>query len=183
MDALFTGPFDGTRITASVDGFTINARLVRDDDHKAPWEEFDNYGPVSDWTRRAKLPSERILCQDRESRRYYDVAGAMDRAKRDGWDAPPYGTGTKGEQAARAVEDDFKRLKAWCDNEWCYVGVVLSVSRNGVTLDDHAASLWGIESDCQDYLLDVANELADEALEAAKATLKALCTCDEEDEA
>jgi hypothetical protein len=58
----------------------------------------------------------------------------------------------------RAVLADFNRLQAWLAGDWCYVGVI-------VTPDDgegEPASLWGIESDCDDYLQDVAHELADE---------------------
>lgn len=180
----FTDGFHFDSATATVDGFTLTARMVQDHDMGAPWDNEDGHGPVSDWTNRAKLPGERVLNEDRFGRRrYYDVAEAIQIAKRDGWDAEPIGQGAKGQRAARAVEADFRRLRGWCEGEWCYVGVVLSVSRNGIILDDRAASLWGIESDCRDYLLDVANELADEALDAAKAVLEALCVCDEEDEA
>lgn len=67
--------------------------------------------------------------------------------------------------------------KAWEDDEWHYVGVALSVTRDGVMLDEHAASLWGIECNYpladggynNGYLLEVANELLPEALEAARA--------------
>jgi hypothetical protein len=83
-------------------------------------------------------------------------------AKRNGWDAPPYGEGTKGQCAARAAEADFKRLRDWCEDDWEYVGVVVSVYRYGEEIDTHAASLWGIESDCTDYLREVAGELFDE---------------------
>jgi len=62
-------------------------------------------------------------------------------------------------------------VKAWKDDEWYYCGIVLSVSRNGVTVDDHAASLWGIECNYPGsdnaYLLEVANELTGEAVEQA----------------
>ena len=32
-------------------------------------------------------------------------------------------------------------------------------------IDTHAASLWGIKSDCQDYLREIAGELFDEVAE------------------
>lgn len=82
--------------------------------------------------------------------------------------------GGPGAYAVAAVEADFARLKAWCDDEWFYVGVVLSISRGGIELDDHAAALWGIESDAGDYLTEVANELLTEALEAGRAALARL---------
>ena len=59
--------------------------------------------------------------------------------------------------------------RAWFDDEWFYCGVVISVSWGGVLIDSHAASLWGIECNYpggnNSYLLEVANELAGEAVE------------------
>jgi len=158
---------DGDIITTEQDGFKITARIEHDEYAGMPWSREDGHGPVSDWTRRAKRPGERILCQDRQSYRYYDFEEAVKIAKRDGW-----GPGTP----AEAAEHDFKVLKAWCNDEWRYVGVVLSVSKNGVSVNEHAASLWGIEANYPDsdnsYLTDVANELLGEALEVAKNSLK-----------
>lgn len=174
----FTGQLDdGDSIT--VGQFTVTAHIVRDDDMGAPWKEHDFHGPVSEWTRRDKSPGERVLCEHHGSRRYYDFAEAVKIAKRDGWDAPPFGQGTPnellGERAARAAEADFKRLRDWCRDAWWWVGVVLSVAKAGHTLDDHAASLWGIESDAGDYFSDVANDLLPEALAVAEKVLAELC--------
>lgn len=168
----------GSTISVKVGKLTVTATIERDDDMGEPWKEHDGHGPVSDWTSRDKAPGERVLYEDRGSKRYYDWQEAIKIAKRDGWDAKPYKTGTKGQQAARAVEADFQRLRAWCQDDWCWVGVRLSVSKGGVTLDKYAASLWGIESDSNDfgddnydYLTEVANELLPEALEAAEKVL------------
>ena len=80
-------------------------------------------------------------------------------------------TGCDDEQFARLLEC----RKAWFNDEWFYCGIVLTVSRNGIEIDDHAASLWGIEANYPDsdnsYLRDVANELLSEALDAARVTL------------
>jgi hypothetical protein len=66
-------------------------------------------------------------------------------------------------------------IERWRADEWFYVGVVLSVSRNGVELSEHAASLWGIDCNFSDtsnaYLSEVARELEAEALETARAEL------------
>lgn len=63
-------------------------------------------------------------------------------------------------------------VQRWRDDKWFYVGVVLSVSRNGVELSDHAASLWGIDCNFSDtsnaYLSEVVQEMEDEAVECAK---------------
>jgi len=168
----------GDTITTKIGKLTITARLEFDEDSGPPWKNNDGHGPVSEWTGRDKRPGEVVLHEDHGSKRYYDWQEAIKIAKRDGWDAKPYKTGTKGQQAARAVESDFRYLRAWCNNEWCYVGVVLSVSKNGITLDDCAASLWGIESTSNDnemdYFTDIADELLGEAVKAGKAALETL---------
>ena len=65
--------------------------------------------------------------------------------------------------------ESMKARQAWLDDEWFYCGVVISVSKAGIELDDCAASLWSIEcnyplKDSNKYLLEVANELLPEAI-------------------
>lgn len=127
-------------------GLTATIRTAQDDCTDAPWERADGHGPVSEWTTRAKAAGERVLCSDGRSKRYYDYAEAIRIAKRDGWDAPPYQTGTKGEQAVRAVEADFKFLSDWANDRWTYIGVIVSVCANGVEIGRD--SIWGVE-DCE----------------------------------
>lgn len=133
-------------------------KIERDDYVGAPWVESDGHGPVSDWTARAKLPGERVLATrerfDGTAHRYYDYAKAIGIAKRDGWDAPPYG-GTAGEKAARAVERDFEHLRGWCRDEWHWS--IVTVTWNG-----YSQCLGGIESGDADYLQEVALELIEE---------------------
>lgn len=167
---------DGDSISCTVDGFDVVATIVRDEDMGEPWKEHDGHGVVSEWTSRAKEPGERVLAEDRGSKRYYDVRGSLALARKDGWDAPPYG-GTAKQKAARAVDRDFDHLRAWCNDEWHWCIVSLSVSRNGITLDEHAASLCGIEcglDESHEYLTDTANELLDEAVEAGRKALASL---------
>lgn len=66
-------------------------------------------------------------------------------------------------------------LAAWWDHEqWWYGGVVLTVSYGGIILDDHAASLWGIEVNFPGaeggnaYLGEAADELISEAMECGR---------------
>jgi len=143
---------------------TLSARVTveRDDDHGAPWEENDGHGPVSEWTARDKRPGERVLSADRHVKRFYDFAAAVEIAKRDGWDAPPYKTGTKGEQAARAVESDFQFLKSWCDDEWFYA--VVSVTLHDVDGEEIATDcLGGVESK-GDYWRECAADMLNELI-------------------
>lgn len=68
---------------------------------------------------------------------------------------------------AVAVLLNFRYLKSWCDDEWQYVGVIVtlvSIDEDGDEFDDDAneRSLWGIRSDDHDYIEATACELADE---------------------
>lgn len=171
---------------AERDGFTFAARIEHDDMHGAPWEECDGHGPVTDWERRGKLPGELVLCDDNPSglrgntaRRFYDFQDACRIALRDGWNAAPYAIEgeTARQRAARAARADYEYLRAWCNDDWSYCGVIVTASRNGVELA--SASLWGIESNAGDYLRDVANELLEDALGQAREALESLCDCEE----
>lgn len=156
-------------------GRTFKVALPYDDDRDAPWDREDGHGPVSDWrsTRDSytgypvKEPGERILFRDGRDYRTYDFAEALRIAARDGWGlcdearaklATRLGREpTRREVQVQAVEDDFQRLRAWCNDEWGYIGVVVTDTETG-----DRESLWGIESDCEDYIAETAHELADQ---------------------
>lgn len=74
--------------------------------------------------------------------------------------------------AALAARQDFERLRAWCNDDWSYVGVIVTASRAGIELA--SASLWGIESDSDDYLTETAQDLAQEAINDAQEAIAAL---------
>ncbi len=154
------------------EGVKFRVTFPADEDSGAPWENEDGHGPVSEWkrhpfghgTKPPKAPGERILVWESGSYRTYDFQEALKIARRDGWDAPPYGTGTKRQQALRAVEADFKRLEDWCNDRWQYVGVVVELLDADGDAMGETESLWGIESDCSEYLEETAHELAGEIL-------------------
>lgn len=151
---------------------TFRLELEHDDSHGAPWEECDGHGVVSDWTSRDKLPGERVLNADRHSKRYYDVAETMRIAKRDGWGlgneaeaalAQSLGRApTQGEILAEAVRRDFEYMRAWCNDEWQYVGVVVTLLDADGEATDECESLWGVENSDDAYVQATARELADE---------------------
>lgn len=86
----------------------------------------------------------------------------------------------------RANQERMKSIyDAWACDEWFYCGIVLSVELGDVTLDDHAASLWGVECNYPEspdnpnpnaHLTEVANELMGEALSSALRSLQPLTT-------
>ena len=67
------------------------------------------------------------------------------------------------------------KIKEWENDEWSFVGVVLSVHKDGVTLDNHAASLWGIECNYNArsnlYFAQVCKDLESEALAVGNEVL------------
>lgn len=142
-------------------GRTFHVELLDDDFCMAPWEENDGHGPVSDWTRRDKKAGEWVLCEERRMKRYYDFSEAMRMAKRDGWDTPPYGVGTKGERAVRAVMADFEYLRRWCNDQWKYVTlhVILFDDDDDILYEDYLGSVeYDYTSD--GYWLEEARGLA-----------------------
>jgi hypothetical protein len=114
----------------------------------APWDEHDGHGIVSDWTTRPKAPGERVLNERRGMFRYYDIKASIAKAKAEGWGYDP--KLTKGQIAAEAVESDFSYLKAWCEDRWHWLGIIVTEVRedaDGFRYDGVDASLWGIESE------------------------------------
>ena len=145
----FTERFDslaceGDTIRCEAVGFTVTARIVRDDCPDGPDERQDGFWPSLD------IGDPGFIGPGNRPRQRYDAALKQ----------------------AEAV------MEAWRKDEWFYCGIVLSVERDGIHLDNHAASLWGIECNYPDtdnsYLSDVANELLPDALATANDAAKHL---------
>lgn len=94
-------------------------------------------------------------------------------------DAGFIGADKTGDDLAKADKHAGRIMQAWRDDAWFYCGIVLSVACASIALDNHAASLWGIEANYPDsdnaYLTEVASELLPEALDAARSALATLC--------
>lgn len=123
-----------------------------DYDAGEPWENGDCHGVVSGWTTRSKRPCERILNTDRGSSRFYDVQASIQKA------VSVWGVAS-GKKAAEQVDKDYHYLRAWCNDEWHYCGIVVTVLGDDCADTDISASLWGIESDADNYHADVVAEL------------------------
>ena len=102
------------------DGTAYRIEYHFDSDADLPWEGCDGHGIVSEWTLRDKRPGERVLCSDRQSKRYYDVQATSEKAKREGWGiAPELDKGlTQKQITALAVENDFQYLRGFCNDQW-----------------------------------------------------------------
>jgi hypothetical protein len=138
--------------TVETHGKTYRVRWVYDHDQGAPWEECDGHGIVTEWERRPKKPGEMILNEDRGSKRFYDFQASVKRAKAEGWNISPYDWPTKGAQAHAAVMADYEYLRRWCNDQWHYCGIVVTLLDDDGEETDISASLWGIEDDgyCSD---------------------------------
>jgi hypothetical protein len=147
--------------------FVFDVTTLCDDTMDAPWVEDEGHGIVSDWTKRPKEDGELVLNQDGASYyRYYDFKATCKKALDESWDCYPLNDGseTPKQQAAKAVISDFKRLKAWCDDEWEWVGVIVTLLDDEGKQTEISDSLFGIESDSDNYLNEVTNNLVDDLM-------------------
>ena len=152
---------------------TFSVRLEDDNDHGHPWEDCEGHGPVTDWENRNKRPGELILNTSHGSKRFYDFAEACRIALRDGWDhvaSRPEPPETPRQKAARAARADFEFLEAYCQDQWGYVGVVVTLLDDEGEETDHTDSLWGVEN-FGDFARINAQELADALAASAPAPL------------
>lgn len=141
-----------------------------DDGHGAPWQEHDGHGVVSDFLSRDKKPGEVVIFTSRGRKRFYDVQATIAIAKRDGWGLSPVAifqhakrlgrTPTPAEVITEAVRLDMEHMRAWCNDQWHWCGIVVTpLTEDGDELRSKSESLWGIESNAGDYLDEVAMEL------------------------
>lgn len=146
-----------------LEGVCFEARIYPDDWQRLPWEEECGHGPVRCVrSRDEKRPGERPLHNDRGDWWLYDWAEACKMARKDGWNAPPYDAPNRIE---RAVQADFDRMRRFLQQDWCYVGIGVALAGD----DDASApsdgdfyenAIWGVESDDNAYLREVAEDLA-----------------------
>lgn len=124
-------------------GLYAIVKIEYDTDYSPPWENSDGHGVVSDWEHREERNRRWVLCQDRWDYRYYDWRETMNIAKRDGW--------SRSGDIMDAVRSDYEYLRAWCNDEWYYVGVVVELydAKDELIWEE---SCWGYESYCEDYL-------------------------------
>jgi hypothetical protein len=152
----------------NTDTYEQNGRHYRveyeyDQDHGEPWKNDDGRGIVSDWTTRPKAPGERLLNDDHGSKRYFDFAGTLEKAKAEGWGVKDgkRENETANQYAVRAVEAEYEFLRAWCNDEWHYCGVIVTLLDDDHQETSYTESLWGVES-WDDYPKTVVRELVDE---------------------
>ena len=140
-------------------GLNFRYEIGPDDCHGPPWKEECGHGPVSDWERRKKLPHEWVLNEHVGFYRFYDSKAALETALKEGW-GPKDPALTPRQKAAAAVREDFENLRAWCNGDWSYVGVRVTLLDADGEDTEEEATLGGIHSDyVEDYLNDLAEEI------------------------
>jgi hypothetical protein len=158
-------------------GLRFKVRIKPDDYAEAPWECEDGHGPVrtvySYHGLPAKRAGERILHSSRGMYWLYDWQAAIRTAIKDGWSVSEEarnrirrelkmtGNDTVRSAAAMAVYEDEQRLRRWLTDDWCYVGVIIVLLDADGEETDKLESVWGIESDADAYITEIAYDLAD----------------------
>lgn len=152
---------------------TMSFRIewVYDHDSDPPWDRECGHGPVSDWEHRSKRPGEMILNSNRGSHRFYDFAEAVKLARKDGWNTAPFNWPTDGARAHAAALADFDYLRRFCADQWHYCGIIVTLLDADGEPDSVDASLWGIESEGDDYHEEIISELITECLSQITATI------------
>ena len=166
-------------------GLTFLVRTEPDLDAGPPWENCDGHGRVTGWEPLdAGLDPARyrLLSEDRHAARYYDFTESLRIALRDKWgvsdeeyaklkaERTDGGEPTPEQITYRAVVRDYEYLRAWCQDEWEYIGVIVELrGAEGLT---PSQSLWGIESNDTAYIQEVAQQLADQSIEDAGSALE-----------
>ena len=83
------------------------------------------------------------------------------------------------ERFAKAKAEAEAIMEAWRRGDWFYCGIVLSVSLDGVILDEHAISLWGVEANYPESdntrLTDAADDLLPDAIAIGRRAAQRLC--------
>ena len=156
--------------TIDIDCRRYRVRFACDDDHGLPWEDDDGRGIVLDWrSREGKKPGWRVLNIDGGSARYFDWGGTMKKAKQDGWGlgeeelakltADLGAAPTPGQIAERATQMEFDFLRAYCNDDWSYVGIEVVAIIDGEPDESLEETCWGFET-WKDYHLEAAQMLA-----------------------
>lgn len=166
-------------------GHSFRVHFEADIDAGPPWENDCGRGIVSDWRKArdwrgniSKAPGERVLCTDRNSARFFDFAGTVEKAKRDGWGLNPDALAqlraklgrepTRGQVAHECAEREFEFLRQWCDDQWQYVGVTVELLDRAGAETGMSDSLWGVGT-FADHHKEMAREPADGLLASLKS--------------
>jgi hypothetical protein len=159
-------------------GFSIQVDVTQDEFMGEPWKEHDGHGIVRKSRSEHKNPGERVLVPGY----FYDIQESIKIAKRDDWGCEhgihtvnhsdgtySYSTThkTKGERAACAVQQDFDYCQGYVNDNWTWVGVIVTLCYTDEEGDmeelgsDSIGGIDGCESKAQrDYCNEEARRMA-----------------------
>jgi len=87
---------------------------------------------------------------------------------------------TKRMIARASAMSDFNAMRAWCNDEWFWCGIVVTVTHTESGVELASDSVWGIDANYpgsdNSYLTDCAIERAESALSEARNRAKELAT-------
>lgn len=152
--------------TIELNGRRYGVKFEYDYDADAPWDGCDGHGAVRQSNRAHaegrsdKRPGERPLnhAGRNEYQFYYNWQGACELARTDGWNAEPYDAPGR---ILRAVQADFDYLRGYVNQDWQYVGVIVTLLDENGEETGESDALWSVET-YEDYHHTVAAELAAE---------------------
>jgi hypothetical protein len=153
-------------------GVWVRVKLEYDTDGGPPWEDGDE-GKMRDVDRYAEHPAQRngdeyLIGDGRGGQMIWTPPKEM-RVLTHAYylrDFHGYAMQPAMEEARRRVEERRRWLERWCQDDWCYAGLVVSIyeteedaagDENEIAMD----SLWGIDHDRDndEYLQETANDM------------------------
>lgn len=163
-------------------GYWYTVEIRHDDMRGPPDREYDGHGVTVEYRAVRDMDLDRDAREgcywdlgDRGGDWRYDVRASLARALAEGWDAPPYRTGTKQEQAWRAIQADYEHLRGYYSEQWCYVGCIVTLYRGHP--DDarelSRESCWGFESTDVAHVTEQARQWLASMLRTARADARA----------
>jgi hypothetical protein len=147
--------YAGEETTALPNGWKIKVEFCYDTDTGPPWKECDGHGVVYEARSREEYMDDWLLNDDRGWYRYYDWKASLKLAIKDGWGCKPYDISS----AMDAVKADYEFLRRWCNDDWWYVGMIVTLLDEDDT-ELREDSVWGFDSDSIDYLCSEARSWA-----------------------
>jgi hypothetical protein len=149
--------YDGDKVTELPQGYSVKVEFQRDNEGRAPYEESDGHGVVV--RERSRREGEHweawLLYSERHTYIYYDYEQTLPRAIKDGWNTSPFNDGLdERAKAYKAMRADYEFLRRWFNDDWWYVGLIVTLYKDGTEIAEE--SVWGIDSDSIGYLADTA---------------------------
>ncbi len=170
-------------------GFKFRVNIENDNDHCPPWEDDEGAGVVTDWVNRSKRPHELLLNANSRVKRFFDVKATTEKANEQGWGLTEEKRAelreklgkepTRKQVIAKAVDLEYKHLKAYCDDDWYYVGVIVTQIFTGKEKLDYANACWGFESKDEQGIKECAEDFMNQVIAAERESARhELTTCE-----